>query len=70
MLDEKVPENIPEEFKKICIERGYKNFPEGMRDETASEIVQQYYSKEDVRMDLERVIRRLKEMVFLYHGLS
>ena len=70
MLDEKVPDDIPEEFKEICIERGYTKFPEGMRDEAAAEIVQQYYSKDDVRMDLERVIRRLKEMVFLYHGLS
>jgi hypothetical protein len=46
---------------------GYANLPDGMRDET--EVVQQYFSREEVTLDLERVIRRVKETIFPYHGL-
>ncbi len=67
ILDEKVPDNTPEEFKNTCREMGYSDIPEGMRD--AGEIVQQFVPRKDIELDLERTIRRIQELVFLYHGL-
>ncbi|MCK5152178.1 MAG: acetoin utilization protein AcuC [Candidatus Thorarchaeota archaeon] len=67
ILDEKVPQKLPDEFIQIANDMGYTSFPEGMRDET--EIVQQYYSREEVSLERERTVRRLKETIFPYHGL-
>ncbi|MFX1485472.1 MAG: hypothetical protein ACFFCP_20040, partial [Promethearchaeota archaeon] len=67
MLDEKVPKKMPDKFLQVCSQMGYKNHPELMRD--IDEVVQMYYSREDVALNLERVIRRVKEIVFPYHGL-
>ncbi len=67
MLDEKIPNTFPEEFKEECRNLGYTNFPEGIRDET--EVVQQYYPRSVVKLDVERSIRRVKETIFPYHGL-
>ncbi len=68
MLEEKVPNKLPDEFVEMCTNLGYGNLPEGMRDEI--EVVQQYLSREQVELDTERIIRRVKEMVFPYHGLA
>ena len=67
ILDEKVPEKIPEEFKESCASLGFPDCPEKMRDE--EDIVQMYFSPEEVSLDLDRTIRRVKELVFPYHGL-
>jgi acetoin utilization protein AcuC len=67
MIDEKVPEKIPEEFKQSCESMGYSNCPETLRDE--EDVVQMYFSREEVSLDLDRTIRRVKELVFPYHGL-
>ncbi|MHA1907756.1 MAG: acetoin utilization protein AcuC [Candidatus Thorarchaeota archaeon] len=67
ILDEKIPQKIPEEFIQVAEEMGYSSFPEGMRDET--DVVQQYFSREEVSLDLERTIRRVKEAIFPYHGI-
>jgi len=67
MLDEKVPKNIPDQFQDICSEMGYEDRPELMRDE--EEIVQMYVSREEVALDLERVIRKAEELIFPYQGL-
>jgi acetoin utilization protein AcuC len=67
IIDEKVPQKFPEEFIQAAEEMGYTSFPEGMRDET--EVVQQYFSREEVTLDLERTIRRVKETIFPYHGI-
>ena len=67
MLDEKVPEKIPEEFKQSCEALGYSNCPETVRDE--EDVVQMYFSREEVSLDLDRTMRRVKELVFPYHGL-
>jgi acetoin utilization protein AcuC len=67
MLDEKIPNEFPEEFVEECHGLGYSNLPEGIRDEV--DVVQQYLSREEVELDSERVIRRVKETVFPYHGL-
>ncbi|MBY8996340.1 MAG: acetoin utilization protein AcuC [Candidatus Thorarchaeota archaeon] len=67
MLDEEVPNEMPTEFKEACIQLGYQEIPELMRDE--DEVVQLYSSREDVALDLERAIRRVNELVFPYHGL-
>ena len=67
ILDEKVPQKLPDEFIQIANNMGYTSFPEGIRDET--EVVQQYYSREEVSLDFERTVRRLKETIFPYHGL-
>jgi hypothetical protein len=39
-----------------------------MRDEEL--VVQAYLPREQVALDLDRVLRRLKEMVFPYHGIA
>ena len=67
MLDEDIPNRMPDEFLDICTEMGYRNHPELMRDE--DEVVQMYYSREDVSLDLDRSLRRVNELVFPYHGL-
>jgi hypothetical protein len=67
MLDEDVPREMPEEFKDVCLQMGYRDFPVLMRDE--NHIVQMYYSREEIELDLARTIRRVKELVFPYHGL-
>ncbi len=67
MLDEDVPRYLPDEFKQECKMRGYNEFPETMRDE--QQVVQQYFSQEQVTLDLDRVFRRIEELVFPYHGI-
>ena len=67
ILDEDVPRELPEEFKEVCTQMGYRDFPVLMRDE--NDIVQMYYSREEIELDLARTIRRVKELVFPYHGL-
>ncbi|MFW9927075.1 MAG: acetoin utilization protein AcuC [Candidatus Thorarchaeota archaeon] len=67
MLDEKIPEKMPDEFLEVCSQMGYKDHPVFMRD--ADEVIQMYYSREDVALDLDRAIRRVKEILFPYHGL-
>ncbi len=67
ILGEKVPEKIPEEFIEQCEEMGYNKYITTIRDE--EEVVQMYFSREEVTLDLERTIRRVKELVFPYHGL-
>jgi acetoin utilization protein AcuC len=67
MLNEKIPKEIPEEFKDLCGTLGFDNCPKEMRDET--EVVQMYFSREEVELDLDRTLRRVKELIFPYHGL-
>jgi acetoin utilization protein AcuC len=67
ILDEKIPDKIPEEFKKTCNEMGYDDVPESMRD--SDEVVQMYVPREQVALDLERALRRVEELIFPYHGL-
>ena len=66
-LDEKIPEKIPEEFANQCSTMGFSRCPETIRDE--EDVIQMYFSREEVTLDLERTIRRVKELVFPYHGL-
>jgi hypothetical protein len=47
--------------------RGYNEFPETMRDE--QQVIQQYFSQEQVTLDLDRVFRRIEELIFPYHGI-
>jgi acetoin utilization protein AcuC len=67
ILDEKIPEKIPEEFKTSCESMGFSKYPEKIRDE--EDIVQLYFSQEEVSLDLDRTLRRVKELIFPYHGL-
>ena len=67
ILDEKIPEKIPEEFANQCSTMGFSRCPETIRDE--EDVIQMYFSREEVTLDLERTIRRVKELVFPYHGL-
>ena len=67
MLDEDVPRYLPDEFKQECTLMGYNEFPETMRDE--QQVVQQYVPQEQVTLDLDRVTRRIAELVFPYHGI-
>ena len=67
MLDEKVPKKVPDKFHEICSEMGYEDCPELMKDD--EDIVQLYVPREVVALDLDRAIRRVKELVFPYHGL-
>ncbi len=67
MLDEDVPRCLPDEFKQECNMRGYNVFPETMRDE--QQVVQQYFSQEQITLDLDRVFRRIEELIFPYHGI-
>jgi acetoin utilization protein AcuC len=67
ILDEKIPRDIPDEFKAVCDRRGFDRCPDTIRDE--QEVIQMYFSREEVSLDLERTLRRLKELIFPYHGL-
>lgn len=67
MVDEKVPKKLPDQFQDICSEMGYEDRPEMMRDE--EEIVQMYISREEVALELDRVIRKAEELIFPYQGL-
>ncbi|MFW9956529.1 MAG: acetoin utilization protein AcuC [Candidatus Odinarchaeota archaeon] len=67
MLDEKVPKEVPEEFINLCDSLGFDNCPLTMRDE--SEVVQMYFSREEVSLDLDRTLRNVRELIFPYHGL-
>jgi acetoin utilization protein AcuC len=67
MIDENVPIKIPDEFKEACIQMGYQHIPELMRDD--DEVVQMYSTREEVALDLERVVRKVIELIFPYHGL-
>ncbi|MFQ5832828.1 MAG: acetoin utilization protein AcuC [Candidatus Thorarchaeota archaeon] len=68
ILGKGVPKELPESFRERCIKLGYHSFPEGMRDENP--VVQAYLPREQVALDLDRIVRRLKEMVFPYHGIA
>jgi acetoin utilization protein AcuC len=68
LLDEKVPERLPEEFINACGDFNPATCPTTFRD--PQEVVQMYLSREEVEMDLERVMRRLQELIFPYHGLA
>ena len=68
MMNEKIPSELPVEFIEECNSLGYTNIPDGIYDKT--EVIQQYLAREVVELDLERVIRRVKELVFPYHGLG
>jgi acetoin utilization protein AcuC len=67
MLDEKIPNKMPDEFKSTCATMGFDRCPDNIRDE--EEVVQMYFSRNEVSLDLDRTLRRLKELVFPYHGL-
>ena len=67
LLDEDIPQEFPEEFVAMAESMGYSTFPEGIRDE--AEVVQQYFSRDEVALDLDRQIRKIEELVFPYHGL-
>ncbi len=67
ILDEDIPLGIPDEFKDTCNQMGYNDIPEFLRDK--DEVVQMYFSREEIALDLERSLRRVKELVFPYHGL-
>lgn len=67
MLGKKTPKTLPEGFRNTCAEMGYTNYPDELRD--SSEITQGYVPHEQISLDLDRVIRRIKEEIFPYHGL-
>ncbi|MFW9811813.1 MAG: acetoin utilization protein AcuC [Candidatus Thorarchaeota archaeon] len=67
MIKEKVSDEIPDTFREMSSEMGYKNIPDLMRDE--EEVVQMYVPREVVSLELDRTIRRIKELIFPYHGL-
>ncbi|MHA2076827.1 MAG: acetoin utilization protein AcuC [Candidatus Thorarchaeota archaeon] len=67
MLDEKVSTKVPSTFREVCSNMGYRDIPETMRDD--DEVVQMYFSREEVSLDLDRSIRKVKELIFPYHGL-
>jgi acetoin utilization protein AcuC len=67
ILGKTVPESMPEEFVERCKEKGYTDFPERMRDE--DEVVQGFLPREMVELDLDRVVRKIQEEVFPYHGI-
>ncbi|RDE11652.1 MAG: acetoin utilization protein AcuC [Candidatus Thorarchaeota archaeon] len=68
MLDEKVPVNIPEDFLQACTDDERANAPTTMRDE--QEAIHTEIPRETIALDLERTLRRVKELVFPYHGLA
>jgi acetoin utilization protein AcuC len=67
MIKEKISNDIPETFREVSSKMGYKDIPELMRDD--EEVVQMYVPREVVSLELDRAIRRVKELVFPYHGL-
>ncbi|MHA2005166.1 MAG: acetoin utilization protein AcuC, partial [Candidatus Thorarchaeota archaeon] len=52
MLDQKVPDDMPESFVELCREKGYTKFPVSMRDK--DEAVQLYLPIEQIRLNLDR----------------
>jgi acetoin utilization protein AcuC len=68
ILDKKIPSEMPDSFIQLCRKKGYSNFPEKMRDE--DNVVQVYLPVEQIRLDLDRVLRQVREKVFPWHGLS
>jgi acetoin utilization protein AcuC len=67
ILDKKIPEKLPDDFKQTCYDMGYSKFPETFRDK--DEVVQLYFSPDQINLDLDRTIRLIKETIFPYHGL-
>ncbi|TFG34447.1 acetoin utilization protein AcuC [Candidatus Thorarchaeota archaeon] len=67
ILDEKLPEKMPEEFANQCSSMGFTRCPDTIRDK--EDVVQMYFSRGEVTLDLDRTIRRVKELVFPYHGI-
>jgi acetoin utilization protein AcuC len=67
MLDQKIPADMPESFVELCREKGYTKFPVSMRDK--DEAVQLYLPIEQIRLNLDRVLRQVREKVFPWHGL-
>jgi acetoin utilization protein AcuC len=67
MLDKNVPTEMPESYVQLCREKGYTKFPVSMRDK--DETVQLYLPIEQVRLNLDRVLRQVREKVFPWHGL-
>ena len=67
ILDEKIPSDLPDDFKQTCKEMGYTKFPETFRDK--DEVVQMYFSSDQIGLALDRVIRNIKETIFPYCGL-
>lgn len=67
MLDRDVPERIPDTFIEYLKGRGYSNFPIEFRD--VNEVVQGYLPREDIELHLDRIIRRIQEEIFPYHGI-
>ncbi|MEM2143510.1 MAG: acetoin utilization protein AcuC, partial [Candidatus Thorarchaeota archaeon] len=65
LLDEKVPDHIPDEFLQSLPDYGYEHIPTTMRD--PDQVVSMYLPREQIELDLDRVIRRLRELVFPYH---
>lgn len=63
-----ISSNIPRSFKDKCSEMGFDRCPTSMRDE--EKVIQMYNSREDIELDLERALRRVREMVFPHHGLD
>ncbi|MFO7836618.1 MAG: acetoin utilization protein AcuC [Candidatus Thorarchaeota archaeon] len=68
MLGQGITSDIPPRFKKECSNLGFDQFPTSMRDD--EEVVQMYNSRDKIELDLERTLRRVREMVFPYHGLE
>jgi acetoin utilization protein AcuC len=67
ILDEKLPSKLPEDFTQICIDMGYSKFPETFRDK--DQVVQLYFTPDQIGLDLDRTLRKIKETIFPYHGL-
>ncbi len=67
MLNQDVPEKLPDSFIEYLKSRGYSNFPVEFRD--VNEVVQGYLPHEDIELHLDRIIRRIQEEIFPYHGL-
>jgi acetoin utilization protein AcuC len=67
MIKEKVPNELPDKFRETCVQMGYKDIPELMRDQ--DEVVQMYVPREVVSLELDRSIRKVQELIFPYHGL-
>ncbi len=68
MQGEEKIDSIPEEFIEKCRQMGYTNCPTRIRDDR--QVVEMYLERREIELDLERTIRRIKELVFPYHGLS
>lgn len=67
MLGVDVPQQIPAGFLETCERIDYTKCPLTMRDE--QDVMQLYTPREYVEDDLDRVLERLRELVFPFHGL-